>query len=83
MTKKHVNNGTFNFDDFKCKKTIDTASIANHDNGYNRQSLLSSTPSSRKHVVIIGGSFAGLCAARHLSNNKEMQKDLLGAKTIK
>jgi hypothetical protein len=46
MTKKHVNNGTFNFDDFKCKKTIDTASIANHDNGYNRQSLLSSTPSS-------------------------------------
>ena len=36
------------------------------------QILSSSTPSSRKHVVIIGGSFAGLCAARHLSNNKEI-----------
>jgi NADH dehydrogenase FAD-containing subunit len=39
----------------------------------NQEPLLSSSVSPpRKHVMIIGGSFAGLCAARHLSNNKDL-----------
>ena len=35
---------------------------------------VSSQPSlsKSKHVLIVGGSFAGLCAARHLSNHKDL-----------
>ena len=61
------------------KLSIDNNNAVNIGRNLNMQSLdnqeplLSSSVSPpRKHVMIIGGSFAGLCAARHLSNNKDL-----------
>lgn len=47
-----------------------------------QQSSSSSSLSKSKHVVIVGGSFAGLCAARHLSNHKDLDITIIEPRKV-